>query len=242
MIKESFEYYLRNIYTKSDGSKLSESSVAHYADESMRFINNIIRKISDYSSIYEIDSVEELLEINQKLLLDESFSSTNKRGNNMYSAALNRYIRYAEGAMFEGKKNLLLDFPEKPKYTVPSQTAESVKRTRIKVLQAEMANHYQCEVNPDHKTFIVATSDHQYCEGHHLIPLAQQRNFDYSLDCFANIVVLCPTCHRMFHYGRTCDIEKHLHRFYDEREEQYCNAGFRLSWTEFKEAASRLYN
>ena len=60
--------------------------------------------------------------------------------------------------------------------------------------------NYLCEMDIDHKTFIV--NGHQFMEGHHLIPMEYQDMFPTkSIDIEENIISLCPTCHRKIHYG-----------------------------------------
>lgn len=67
---------------------------------------------------------------------------------------------------------------------------------------------YKCELNPNHETFIRRSNYTKYMEPHHLIPLGNQDSFEYSLDVPANIICLCPTCHREIHYGVRYRIDK----------------------------------
>ncbi len=60
--------------------------------------------------------------------------------------------------------------------------------------------HGQCEVDRSHETFTTAAGAN-YIEAHHLMPISQQNRFEYSLDHPANIIILCPNCHRKIHYG-----------------------------------------
>ena len=59
---------------------------------------------------------------------------------------------------------------------------------------------FKCELDKRHKSFIDKNKE-KYMEGHHLIPMARQRDFEKSLDQLANIVCLCPNCHKKIHYG-----------------------------------------
>ncbi len=60
---------------------------------------------------------------------------------------------------------------------------------------------YKCEFNAEHVTFPTVSMDN-YLEGHHLVPMAAQRNFRRTkLDCIENMVALCPICHSQIHYG-----------------------------------------
>jgi len=60
---------------------------------------------------------------------------------------------------------------------------------------------FRCENDPSHQTFPWANSEHQYVEGHHLIPIANQGDFTPSIDVPENIICLCPNCHSAFHYA-----------------------------------------
>ncbi len=67
--------------------------------------------------------------------------------------------------------------------------------------EALIRAEYRCEVDPQHITFISAVTGQNYVEAHHLIPMSRQGECDNSLDVVANIVALCPTCHRKIHFA-----------------------------------------
>ena len=58
----------------------------------------------------------------------------------------------------------------------------------------------KCELDPSHKSFNDKDGK-AYMEGHHLIPIAEQGNFQNSLNQAANMVCLCPNCHKEIHLG-----------------------------------------
>ena len=58
--------------------------------------------------------------------------------------------------------------------------------------------HFKCELNTTHKTFTTKKKV-AYMEAHHLIPMEFQEKFKYSLDIKANLISLCPNCHRQLH-------------------------------------------
>jgi len=62
-------------------------------------------------------------------------------------------------------------------------------------------SHFTCEVDSNHRSFISKKTRENYCEGHHLVPMGKQSSYNYSLDIHANIVSLCPNCHRILHHG-----------------------------------------
>ena len=237
MVKEQYELYLRSIYKKRDGNPLSPSSFQHYAGEAVRKINELIKLKTngEYESIYEIPSLDELLRCKDLLLTDDYFRKLDTDGNRMYSAGFNRYLEFAQGYCFnniEDKINLL-DMPIPAKERTIIRDKKVPTRNRIAVLHAEKAFSYRCQINPKHETFLMETTEKPYVEGHHIIPLSMQDKFSNSLDCYANILVLCPTCHRFLHFGRTCEKEKILDSVYEERSERYTKSGLDISHNEF---------
>lgn len=60
---------------------------------------------------------------------------------------------------------------------------------------------FQCEYNKKHKTFISKRTGKNFVEIHHLIPMSEQKKFEFSLDIESNMVTLCPNCHRRIHLG-----------------------------------------
>lgn len=89
-------------------------------------------------------------------------------------------------------------------------------------LALKLAN-FQCELNKEHKTFISNSTSENYVEAHHIIPMKYYDDFEKSIDNEANIVALCPNCHRQLHYGKFEDkkelliklYEKNIHKLFD---------------------------
>lgn len=94
-------------------------------------------------------------------------------------------------------------------------------RTDIKLAKNALKKaNYKCAFDSKehpHETFIVL-SGHPYLEVHHLIPLSAQGSFINKLDTFANLIPLCPNCHRMIHYGKKETIQKMVTELYESRE------------------------
>ncbi|QSZ42896.1 hypothetical protein GJV85_12515 [Sulfurimonas aquatica] len=74
---------------------------------------------------------------------------------------------------------------------------ERYKRDARLILQAKSRDGYSCKVDKNHETFV--SKGYNYVEGHHVIPMFQQKNYRFDLDDVENIVSLCPTCHREIH-------------------------------------------
>lgn len=58
-----------------------------------------------------------------------------------------------------------------------------------------------CAYDSSHTTFHSPTLGGNYVEMHHIIPISKQDDFEYSIDLPANIVPLCPNCHRQIHHS-----------------------------------------
>lgn len=92
---------------------------------------------------------------------------------------------------------------------------------------------FTCEVDPAHQTFISAASDRPYVEGHHLIPLSFQDQFEHSIDIKENIVALCPNCHRLLHHGTNNDKERILFNLWTERKDLILQRGIKVDTPTF---------
>ena len=70
-------------------------------------------------------------------------------------------------------------------------------------------------------------------EGHHLIPMKHQDNFDCSIDVYANIVCLCPVCHKLLHYGQTKEKTIVAEGLYEKRQARLIQSGIDISKKDF---------
>lgn len=73
-------------------------------------------------------------------------------------------------------------------------------------------------------------------EAHHLIPMSRQGGFSYSLDVPANIIPLCPNCHRKIHHATEDERNKMIKRFFSKRAQQLNQAGIIISLDELLES------
>ena len=233
VLKEYYGQYLTEI------RGLSTSSVKHYYDA----LNNISRRLKDKGlikkDIYEIMDLEYLKEVREILYADPVFIELNERGRRMYSSGLNNYYRFATGEEFQEIKEQVvkLDIPltaEEPEII----TQKVWKRSNILRVQALMFADFKCEIESSHKSFIAEKTQKPYMEGHHAIPMRLQTNFDNSLDVYANIVCLCPICHRRIHYGLLNDRVAMLRRIYKSRGERLATSGIKVSCDEFIDLAT----
>lgn len=89
---------------------------------------------------------------------------------------------------------------------------------------------YTCEFDQDHQHFISRRNAKNYVEAHHLIPMKYQEEYVYSLDVEANVISLCPVCHRILHHGERQDIDQILTKLYEDRRTrlELCNLNISL--------------
>lgn len=223
---------LKTYYSKylTDVRGLSKSSVAHYLDA----LNNISRRLKNKglvsNDIYEIVDLEYLASVRSVLFSDPDFIELDERGRRMYSAGLNNYVRFASGEDFK------IAISQVSRFDVPVAPSEAIntsnkvwKRSTILRAQVLVMANYMCEIDKNHQTFIAEKTNKAYMESHHLIPMKLQNDFDYSLDIYANIICLCPVCHRQIHYGLKKDRRNLIQMLYDKRAERLGNSGISIS-------------
>jgi len=82
--------------------------------------------------------------------------------------------------------------------TIDNKTAKQrYKRDAKLINEAKNRDKFICKVDTNHKTF--NSKGKNYVEGHHIIPMFQQKNYSFKLDDVNNIISLCPNCHREIH-------------------------------------------
>ena len=151
----------------------------------------------------------------------------------MYSTAFRHFCNFVyRDSKFFSDNMLLMDVAVK-KPTLDSATSKQWKRNPIVVAHAIECAHYMCELDRSHETFISQSTGKAYMEGHHIIAMKHQALFACSLDVYANVVCLCPTCHRMMHFGRLADKKKIAEVLYESRCERLQKSGINLTKDEF---------
>jgi len=229
------QYYIK--YLK-EVRGLSDSSVGHYT-QALNKISKILKERSMITdTIYELKDIGELSVIREYIYSDPDFVALDTRGNRMYSAGLNNYYRFASGEEMFGKKDVLTtldtELPVGEKIVV---SHEEWKRSSIIKVQTLESASYQCEINPLHETFIAKSSGKQYMEGHHAIPMKYQDKFKKSIDVYANVICLCPVCHRMLHHGEDEAKTTILNQIYETRKNRLAISGVEISKSDFIQLA-----
>lgn len=214
---------------------LSDSSVAHYTQALRKISTFLCERGKITESVYEILDIGELEIIKEYLYSDEEFMILDKRGHQMYSAGLNNYYKFASGDGFGQLHERVQELDTKlmPKESSCRSVVSRPRSSIIKMQSIESAA-YTCELFPEHKSFVAKNTEKPYMEGHHALPLSLQPRFRYSLDIYANIICLCPICHKMMHYGLDSEKSKAIDKIYYDRADRLANSGIVLSKDDFK--------
>jgi 5-methylcytosine-specific restriction protein A len=179
--------------------------------------------------------------VREILYADPDFIEMNERGKRMYSAGLNNYCRFAAGEGFREVQSRMkvLDVPVAPESMIVIEQSVWKQSGILRAQAIELAG-YACEINPSHQSFISEKTNKPYMEGYHAMPMNHQNHFPVSLDVYANIVCLCPVCHRKIHYGLHTDRADMVKQIYDARISRLVNSGIEMSKDEFVEAVVGL--
>lgn len=208
----------------------SNSTIQHYIGALDTISSYLAAQKKIDTTIYEITDLNNLQTIKEYLYKDPVFIDKDVRGHRMYSAGLNNYCRFASGDSFDDIKDRisLMDFVI-PRGDVITRKTEIFNRSSIIKNQVIESVGYVCEIDSLHQTFITESSHHPYMEGHHIIPMKMQKLFDNSLDVYANIICLCPICHRQLHFGLREDKIALLNKIYSARFERLHKCGLIVS-------------
>lgn len=122
--KQEFTDYLKNVAKKKDGQPLAKNTIGNYLSYLPQIVNFI--KSNHVENVYEISSVDLVLQIQEELSKSETYLEANKNGSARYnySSSLEQYKKYL---IFEKEKDIEffedeepLNFQELPSFT-PSQ-------------------------------------------------------------------------------------------------------------------------
>lgn len=175
-----------------------------------------IHRFSQAKQVLNFEKIDKLLD-----LLDKKyyrFSENHKSLEELYFSSERLKVKVEDVPIKVDSKQSL------SKYT-------RLKRSQINKLQAIYYAGFLCEISPSHQWFSSKITNQNYVEGHHLIPLAYQEEFEYSLDIPANIVSLCPLCHKKIHHAEFEEKRPLIETIFKERVQRLekCNLDISLN-------------
>ena len=89
---------------------------------------------------------------------------------------------------------------------------------------------FKCAIDQGHEHFKAKVTGQNYVEGHHLIPMCYQDDFDKSLDVEANVVCLCLICHRKLHHADLKEKIDMLDTLFKSRKKRLMLCGISISF------------
>jgi len=161
-----------------------------------------------------------------------------------YQEKANETAKEIEEALNNSKKTALKEDVEKelnegprpPKKTITQQDGKQVypRNAKEAALALYLAD-YQCEMDVNHETFISKATKRNFTEAHHLVPLAQHANFlEVDLDRAANIVSLCPVCHKRIHHSEDKEKLQMVNALLKKRKDKLEQVGIEVTLTQLK--------
>jgi len=174
------------------------------------FISRALVHIKTHSDLYEYERSKELRSI---ALHDDASSKYIKFNTWVINSlvnlnililqekklSINREVLNHIESLYENTSFIDMFFSD-TSCSINEKIAEKrVQRDATLILKAKERDSYACSVNARHVTFM--SKGKNYVEGHHVIPMFQQKNYSFKLDDIENIVSLCPNCHREIHSG-----------------------------------------
>lgn len=229
MLIEYFKQYMK--VTRG----ITDKSVGHYIT-GINTINTLLQKYDfPIKNVFQISSIAELDAVKEFLSGNPEFQQKDSVGHNMYSVAFKHFYRFAcEDNDFFSRNITTMDIVVAKPQTVTTSSTQW-RRNQIIITQAIEGAGYLCEHDSTHTTFIARSTGQAYMEGHHLIPMRYQPQFDCGIDVYANVVCLCPICHRMLHLGRDPERRYAAEQLFDQRSDRLRNSGIDLSKKDFLE-------
>lgn len=152
-------------------------------------------------------------------------------------------IEYGDDAIYQGEIQQSEEkVPLEPEHSEPvfqNHGYQQVQRNAAIAKSVLKEMNFQCQINSDHITF-KNSKGNPYMEGHHLIPCTARNVESFwkkqhrNLDCQANIVSLCPTCHRKIHFGTTEDKLEMIETLYKQQRKKLNQVGISVSLEDLK--------
>ncbi len=175
---------------------------------SAKFISENLVHISEYKDVQEYERNKDLIKINSFRIESTKFQKFNTWVvNSLVDLKILKLVNSQLSISEEMISHIELlyakvSFSDMFFSTSTCEVNNSVGEKRVKrdaslILEAKKRDNFLCSINNEHKTFISKCIN--YVEGHHVVPMFQQKNYNFKLDDVDNIVSLCPNCHREIH-------------------------------------------
>ncbi|MDN3438704.1 hypothetical protein QMA04_11410 [Planococcus sp. APC 3900] len=225
MLERVESYEEKNEYGYKGRYKFQSSSIAIFDPLSLNDVQEI------WSGVKSFNQSSQKLELAQygalkKLLSKRNFRFVEYEDEEDYQNAIGN---------MEVESEKVEDQPEDLIIKI-SKASEKIKwgRDPVKGKRAIVQVDFKCEADDSHTFFNSFITGKNYVEAHHLIPLQFQNNFINSLDVEANIVSLCPMCHKKVHHARMDEKLPVVEELYEKRKDRLEKCGIGVSLENLK--------
>src|SRR5690625_3059205 len=239
-----FEDFLKTETTSPNSGK--PSSYKRYLIRFLVHLSEIFDEtVNELESTRTIEQIERLIKL-------PDFTKFNQETNRFYSATFSAFKRYVKSVvnlkleeqvdedinkelqqkLIYIEENKLVKKPMKRKNKQDIKGTHTYPRSEIEMMKTKVNSNWECEISTSHKTFINEQLNKPFVEGHHLIPMSAQDQFENTIDFADNIVTLCPNCHRKIHYGLQEDKYEMIQSLYKKRKDLYPKYGIEITLQE----------
>ena len=127
-----------------------------------------------------------------------------------------------------------------PRTDIGENEFEKIKKCKSSSLKKETAKRrsgYLCELGDRNKCqyFTSKASNKNFLEAHHLVQMEFSNDFENSIDVIANLIALCPNCHRRLHHAKDEDRVRDIEYLFSKRKEQLVSKGINIKLKELKD-------
>lgn len=217
-------------------SKIKKSKDPHYPLE--YYYSDLLRTdYFDFSKILELSEEKNIHFWNYKLLdSKKSEAILNYINTHMLSYVNDNEADDELNSWFDDIKSSEPEKTPQPAKSPKTINGQKVFPRNYSYAKKALENtNFSCEIDHSHKTFISNVTNKNFVEAHHLIPMSRQTEFDYSLDIPANIVALCPNCHRKIHLGNVDDKKIMIDKLLAKRQKDLKHYGIEISANDLKD-------
>lgn len=247
---QDFRTYAEKLSSETGNVKKASSKGVHYT-RFLLYLTVLYEEIfqedfgllNSFSALKKIKLVEKL----------PDFSTFNRKEYNFYSATINCFSAYLtaqqalrevtadeqlnfqlaaltteeENLISEGITEFQADKLVKPQKSL-RQGIESYPRSLRVSYLAKVKSGWSCELDSRHQTFIAQVDGKNFVEAHHLVPMAVQEYYRYTLDFTDNVTTLCPNCHRLVHLAGYRERSAAVTKLFCKRESTYRQHGIEI--------------
>lgn len=256
--RERYFLNLKEFRTYAEKLSAETGNVKKASSKGMHYTRFLLYLTVLYEEIFQEDfgTLNSFVALKKLKLVENlpDFRMFNQNEHYFYSAAINCFSAYltAQQVLREGpadeRLNLKLSTLTSEEVILISEEitefqVDKLKRPQKKLRQgidsyprslyvsylAKVRSGWSCELNPSHKTFIAQADGKNFVEAHHLVPMAVQDYYRYTLDFTANVITLCPNCHRLVHIAGYRERAAAVSKLFGEREKIYRQYGIEVS-------------